>query len=226
MRHEAPLDVCAVVPVKDLVNAKQRLSAVLDGAERRELFRAMVEDVVSALVQVEAFARIVLVTRDIEVLSLARRHGVETLKEPRNLGQTEAVGFAVKSLMQAGPQTLLTVPADIPMVPPVELETLVGAHGPAPAITIAPARDELGSNAVMCSPPDALTFRFGDNSFYPHLASARDSGIEPAIVKCPGIGLDIDVPDDLRTLCRAQGRTRTLQYLANSGIARRLEQTR
>ena len=37
--------IVAAVPVKDLVNAKQRLMPVLDGRERRELARAMLDDV-------------------------------------------------------------------------------------------------------------------------------------------------------------------------------------
>ena len=35
----------AVVPVKDMAGAKQRLSPVLEEAERQSLFRAMLEDV-------------------------------------------------------------------------------------------------------------------------------------------------------------------------------------
>ena len=37
----------AVVPVKDLQHAKQRLAGVLDAAERRALFAAMLEDVLA-----------------------------------------------------------------------------------------------------------------------------------------------------------------------------------
>ena len=67
----------------------------------------------------------------------------------------------------------------------------------APAFTIVPARDDLGSNAVLCTPADAVPLRFGDNSFFPHLAAARAHGIEPNVVRLPRIALDIDTPDDL-----------------------------
>ena len=48
-----------------------------------------------------------------------------------------------------------------------------------------------------------MPLRFGDDSFLPHLAAARALGIEPTIVKLPGIGLDIDQPADLEALRRA-----------------------
>lgn len=215
-------DVCVVVPVKDLVNAKQRLSPVLDKKERYELFTAMLEDVLQTLEQVEAFSRVVVVTRDVSVRTLSLRFGAEILEEAENLGQTEAVNFAVSNLMRTGATSVLTVPADIPLVRPSELENLLRAHRLAPAITIAPARDELGSNAVLCSPPDALELRFGDNSFYPHLERARKIGIEPTIIKSPGLALDVDVPDDLVELCRYPLQTKALAYLRKSGIAKRL----
>ncbi|HEV8472122.1 MAG TPA: 2-phospho-L-lactate guanylyltransferase, partial [Methylomirabilota bacterium] len=41
--------IVAAVPVKDLVNAKQRLMRVLSAAERRELARTMLCDVLRAL---------------------------------------------------------------------------------------------------------------------------------------------------------------------------------
>ena len=43
------MDVLAAVPVKDLVNAKQRLIPLLGADERRALARAMLEDVLAAL---------------------------------------------------------------------------------------------------------------------------------------------------------------------------------
>jgi 2-phospho-L-lactate guanylyltransferase len=49
-----------------------------------------------------------------------------------------------------------------------------------------------------------MPLRFGDDSFLPHLAAARTIGIEPTIVKLPGIGLDIDQPLDIRALLRAE----------------------
>ena len=77
---------------------------------------------------------------------------------------------------------------------------------------------------LFCSPPDAVPLRFGEDSFYPHLDAARAHGIEPLVVRHPGIGMDIDNPVDLITFLRMSPpmRTRTLDFLKQSGIAARL----
>ena len=206
-------DVHAVVPVKDLGNAKQRLAAALDQPARSALFRAMLEDVLDALSGVAALARVVLVTRDPEAVALAERHGAECLIEPENRGHTAAVELAAKALAERGAGALLQVPGDVPRVTAAEIEAVIAAHAPAPAVTIAPSRDHLGSNAVLCSPPDVFPFRFGDDSFHPHLAAARALGIEPAVVERAGLGLDIDTPDDLEAFLASPSDTRTYRLL-------------
>ena len=90
-----------------------------------------------------------------------------------------------------------------PRVTSTEIAAVIDARRPSPSVTIVPAHDERGSNAVLCSPPTVMQLRFGDDSFLPHLTAARALGIEPTIVKLPGIGLDIDQPRDLEALRRA-----------------------
>ena len=75
---------------------------------------------------------------------------------------------------------------------------------------------------MLCSPPGALPFAFGHDSFEPHCRAARARGIAPRIVPLPGLGLDIDTPDDLRALLAGPSAGRTLDYLRESGIAERL----
>ena len=207
------VEVHAVVPVKDLGNAKQRLAGILGQPERTALFRAMLEDVLEALAGAASLAGIVLVTRDAEAMALARRYDAECLIEPENRGHTAAVEFAARALAARGAAALLQVPGDIPRVTSGEIEAVIAAHAPAPAVTIAPSRDHRGSNAVLCSPPDVFPFRFGDDSFHPHLAAACAIGIEPTVVERPGIGLDIDTPGDLEAFLASPSDTRTYRLL-------------
>ena len=130
----------------------------------------------------------------------------------------------MRVLVREGWAGMMTMPGDIPRLSAAEIAATLAAHRPAPAFTIVPAHDELGSNTIICSPPDAVPLRFGDNSFYPHLDAARARGIEPLIVRQPGIGMDIDHPVDLVTFLRMSPAicTRTLAFLEQSGIAGRL----
>ncbi len=212
----------AVVPVKNLEDAKQRLASVLSAGERHGLFRAMLEDVLSALSQSRGLAGVVLVTRDREAIAMAARYGARVLEEEENRGQTAASSFGVRALAAEGVPGMVQLPADIPLVTPEDIDALLQAHGSAPAVTLAPSRDQRGSNAVACSPPEVLPLRFGDDSYIPHLQRARALGIEPGVVHRPGLALDVDSPDDLLAFLATPSRTRAYDYLVRSGIAERV----
>jgi len=214
----------AVVPVKDLAGAKARLSPVLNADERRGLFRAMLRDVLAALGDTPSLDGIALITRDPAAEVLARRFGAEIITEDQNSGQTDAVAHGVSQLIARGVADIMQVPGDVPLATAVEFEQVITAHLPAPAMTIVPARDQQGSNCVICSPPDSVALRFGDNSFFPHLEAAHRAGIQPTICTLPGLGLDIDTPDDLAVLLARQEDTLSHAFLDDSGIAGRLQE--
>lgn len=212
----------AVVPVKDLGAAKERLAGVLAPVERQALFRAMVEDVFAALAAARGLETVAVVTRDVWAEALAARYGARVMPEPANRGHTAAVNHAIAELIANGVRTMLTVPGDVPLATAAEIEALITAHGTAPAMTIAPAADRQGSNAVLLTPPGAVPLRFGPDSFYPHLEAARACGIEPTVVELAGLARDVDTPEDLAAFLAVPSATRTYAYLAASGIAARL----
>jgi 2-phospho-L-lactate guanylyltransferase len=212
----------AVVPVKDLRHAKQRLAGVLSAAERHALFAAMLEDVLAALAASKRLAGILVVTRDPLARDLASSYGARVLIEAENCGHTAASTFGAATLAQEGAVGMLQLPADVPLLTAADIAAVLQAHASAPSITLAPSRDRLGSNAVACSPPDLLPLRFGDDSFFPHLERARALGVEPRIVARPGLALDIDTPADLAAFLATPSTTRAYVYLMHSGIAERI----
>jgi 2-phospho-L-lactate/phosphoenolpyruvate guanylyltransferase len=216
-------DIWAVVPVKDLQGAKQRLADVLSAKERQELFAAMLEDVLCALAASAGLRGILVVTRDPLGQHLAARYGARVLVEQANRGHTAASSLGARTLTQEGVGSMVQVPADLPLLSPDDIAALLGVHGPAPAVTLGPARDERGTNAVVCSPPDLLPLRFGDDSFLPHVRCARSLGIEPQIVRRAALALDIDTPADLATFLAAPSDTLAWTYLSECGISARLE---
>jgi 2-phospho-L-lactate/phosphoenolpyruvate guanylyltransferase len=214
--------IWAVLPVKDIKDAKQRLASVLMPHERAALFRSMLHDVLSALSAAKGLGGVMLVTRDPEVIGIAGHYHACVLLERANQGQTAAVSAGAQALATEGVTGMIAVPADVPLINANDVEQLLSAHGSAPAVSIAPARDRLGSNAVVCTPAQLLPLAFGDNSFYPHLESARGRGIEPRVVDSPAFALDIDRPDDLQAFIELASPTRAQRYLQQNGIDTRL----
>ncbi len=209
------------VPVKDLVNAKQRLVPVLAPDERRALAAAMLEDVLAAVAAAQLDA-VWVVTRDDAVSAVARRFGATVVSEAENRGHTAAVAAAQTRAQSAGATVFATIPGDVPCVTAAEVDTLVGAADPAPAAVFAASRSGLGTNGVALAPADALALRFGEPSFDNHVAAARARGLVPRIVPLPGLSLDIDDADDLAALLAEGHATRSARLVATWNVAARL----
>ncbi len=202
------MGVWAVVPVKELDRAKERLSPVLPPERRRALMLAMLEDVLAALAGTPRLGGLAVVTVDAAARRLAGRYGARIIETGARDGHSGAVAAAARLLAAEGCPSMLTLPGDIPLVTPAEITRLLAAHRPGPAFTIAPSRDEQGSNAIICSPPDAVPLRFGEDSFFPHLRAAEACGIQPTVLRLPGIALDVDTPEDLAAFALVPSATR------------------
>ena len=216
--------VFAAVPVKDLMNAKQRLIPALKPAERHDLAAAMLEDVLDALAAADGLD-VHLVTRDPDILALAWRRGVPCLTESANRGHTEAVAFAQIEAARRGAEAFLTIPGDVPCTTPEEVLALLATAG-APGVTFVPSRSGLGTNAALLSPVDIMPLTFGEPSFANHLEAARARGLAPRVLTLDGIGLDVDAAEDLRLLLVHGASTRAGRLCLARGLAQRLPASR
>ena len=214
----------AILPVKEMAGAKQRLAPLLSPEERIALMQVMLRDVLTALSAAPGLAGIAVVTLDPWVQALAQEHGARIITEGAREGHTGAVTSAAAVLQADGVASILTLPGDIPAAIPMEIEALIAAANASPAFIIAPAHDEQGSNAILMSPPNAVKLRCGEDSYFPHLAASRAAGIVPHILRLPGIAMDIDHPADIArfaSIPEAKG-TQTLAWLTQNGILSRL----
>jgi 2-phospho-L-lactate guanylyltransferase len=216
-------DIWAIIPVKEFDGAKHRLSGLLSPPERRLLAETMLTDMLDAVAGSRLLAGVTIVT-------LGQKIGARIVTEGARDGHTGSVNAGRRLLTGEGRGGMITMPGDIPATRAGEIDAVLSAHLAAPSFTISPAHDDLGSNAVVCSPPESVPLRFGDNSYFPHLDAARLQGIEPTVIRQRGIAMDIDHPVDLALFLRlpqsAGTRTRTLldelgvpALLAERGIA-------
>jgi 2-phospho-L-lactate/phosphoenolpyruvate guanylyltransferase len=208
------MDLWAIVPVKEVDRAKERLAPMLRPATRQALALAMLEDVLAALTATPGIAGLLAVTVDPAAGRLAASYGARLIEAGARDGHTGAVAAAMRLLAAEGRAGMLTLPGDIPLVTPAAVASILAAHPSAPSFTIVPSHDERGSNAIACSPPDAVPLLFGGNSFYPHLQAAAARGIRPNVLHLPGIALDIDNPEDVVSFMRIDAPTRAHAVLA------------
>jgi 2-phospho-L-lactate/phosphoenolpyruvate guanylyltransferase len=149
-----------------------------------------------------------LVTNDPFALDLARQFDFAVITDNENRSETHAIEMATRQCVERGVESTLVIPGDIPLIQTWELEKIVQA-APDEGSVLVPAADGRGSNAVFRRPAGLFPLRFGNDSFKPHLAAARENGKSCVVLSLPGIALDIDNPADLQRLSAAPGETRS-----------------
>ncbi|MFP6836582.1 MAG: 2-phospho-L-lactate guanylyltransferase [Pseudomonadales bacterium] len=210
----------AVVPLKQLEQAKARLADVLSADERRALMLAMARDVLTALSRSKQLTGILIVSRTAEADALAQAFGTERYAESPNANLSQALTQASDYLIsQLQAEGAMIVPADVPLITPEEVDALITDHR---RVTVVPDDQNLGTNCLICSPPNCIDYVFDGRSFKPHVDAAIAANLTPANVQSAGFALDIDTPNDLRTLLDRDRASQTGTYLDKSGIATRL----
>lgn len=205
--------IWAILPIKDLSKAKQRLSGLLSAEERRALGLAMLEDVLNALSRTNGLSGILLVSSDAQACDMAARYGARILPDTASQGLNAAVTAAAHLLAREGVAGALVLHGDIPLARPEEIEALLEALKTAPAMVIVPDAAHDGSNALLVSPPDLIPFRYGAGSFSLHMQEAANCGIGARVLDLPGLAFDVDTPDDLMSLSAAGPASRAQQVL-------------
>jgi 2-phospho-L-lactate guanylyltransferase len=88
-------------------------------------------------------------------------------------------------------------------------------------VTICPAAEDGGTNALLLSPPTAIPFLYGPDSAARHKAAAEAAGVPVRVVNIAGFARDVDSPEDLRWLAGQKIACATRAWLTASGISER-----
>ncbi len=214
----------AVVPFKG-PGGKRRLAPLLDEDERYALARAMLADVLDALLASDGLKGILLVTPDDDATREVAHDRVQRLAEPVAGGLNGALALAQAAAVNGGVARLLVVPADVPLLGPDDVGAVVRAGdalGVGRYAVIAPNTARTGTNALLLCPPDFIDPRFGADSFAAHRKAVAALGVTIAEVARPGLALDVDRPENLAAVLAADPQRRTVELLGALDIGRRL----
>jgi 2-phospho-L-lactate guanylyltransferase len=198
------------------------LAADFDESARTRLTLAMLADMVAAARAARAVDAVYVVSGDAALLDHAQAFGAHTLvetpggrgldvrrahghgagadAEPRG-GLNRAVFHAASGLAERGVARLLTIPGDVPLIAPAEIDELF-AEAASSSVVLVPSASGSGTNGLLTAPPSALCPQFEGESLAAHQRACRAAGLAHAVRPAPGFALDIDTIDDLRTLVR------------------------
>jgi 2-phospho-L-lactate/phosphoenolpyruvate guanylyltransferase len=154
-------------------------------------------------------------------MDLARKYDFEIIPDPANPGETGAIEMATQVCVERGVDFTLVIPADIPLVQSAELNEIM-AQAPQDGSVLVPAADGRGTNAALRRPANLFPLKFGNDSFQPHLAAARETGKTCIVLRLPGMALDIDSPADLQQLAATPGSSRAQSLIRDWGLDNQL----
>ena len=190
------IEIIAIVPMKPLSEGKSRLARALSAEERANISMGMLFRVLSAL-KGASIDFVWVVGGDERVGELAQSLGGTWLEE---LGSdlNDTLGKAILRAFERG-KSALYVAGDLPFVKSSDIHSFIQASRGAGNVTLAPARRDGGTNAMLI--PKGVNFRpeLGRMSFSKHLAQAAVLETSVAIAYSPGLGLDLDLVDDLES---------------------------
>jgi 2-phospho-L-lactate guanylyltransferase len=199
----------AILPVKRVAHAKQRLGASIDDQLRKRLAHAMVSDVLHAVLHTASIERTFVVTNEPSIAAEARAQGALVLADTAEDGQSAAVAIGIARALAEEFERVLCIPGDCPALEPDELELLLAPEAaerrPARAgrgaeVVIVPDRHGTGTNGLLFTPPGAIAPSFGPGSCARHRALAKAAGAACRLEHPPSLLLDIDTGEDLAAL--------------------------
>ncbi len=201
------MNTVAIIPVKRLEDAKQRLAPSVQLGNRRALVESMFSDAMLALRRVASIDQIFVVTSDPVASQIAAGHNTIVVEDTAS-SHSEAAQLGIRRALATGATRALLVPGDCPLIDPAELEQLIARPVPERSVLIVPDRHGEGTNALLLTPPDAMTPAFGEGSRKRHTELAIAQGATPEVIGVPSLALDIDTPEDLDELLEMFATTR------------------
>jgi len=193
-----------LIPIKNLANAKQRLSTALGPAERCRLATRMMERTLQIATKVTLADRIAVVTSYPPAMDRARAAGLEIIAETEQFSESDSVDFASREVMQRGASAVLRIPTDLPLITSEDIDSILATDSGRTEVILVPSRDGTGTNAIFRRPPDIFPSLFGQDSLQRHRAAALAAGIPCRIVENPNVAFEVDHPEDLEA-CRRAG---------------------
>jgi 2-phospho-L-lactate guanylyltransferase len=192
----------AIVPVKPLRLGKSRLADTLSEDERADLNGRLLVHTLTALAAIPEIEHVLVISRDLAALALARSHGARTVQENGTPQLNVALARATLVVKNYHTHGVLIVPADLPLLTSQDVRLMLERAVDPPVVVIAPDRHKEGTNGLLICPVGLIEYEFGPGSFQKHIAQAQKAGARLEIVDLPSLALDMDLPEDLEQVSR------------------------
>jgi 2-phospho-L-lactate guanylyltransferase len=191
--------VCfAIVPYRERPDLKSRLADQLGPAQRLQLARTMLGQVLDALLHARSVQTVLLAGDAAPPPDFARRLEVEHLETSESLD--DSVRRACHAAAARGATEVIIVLADLPTLTPQLIDQMIARGRALPGAAraaLASCQHQDGTNLLWLTPAAPIDFAYGKGSRARHLQTLREQGY--AVVEFPSIR-DVDSREDMAAL--------------------------
>ena len=156
----------------------------------------MLQEVLNTLSNSKLISKIVLVSKDEEVLKLGRQFDAIEIFDNES-GVNDAISLADQYLSDKKFDCSVIFPQDIPIMTSYDIDNLLGFVKSERSVIIVPSRQFNGTNALVRCPADIMETKYdmGSYTFQMDAATTKTKNISIALIR--RIMLDIDDKSDL-----------------------------
>ena len=205
-------DIYAIIPINTFENAKSRLSPFLTPEERKNLLKAMLEDV--TVVLKKYVDKVVIISRDEEVLSFGEKLNLTTIKENENSNLNKGIEQAM-DYCKLKAKKVVIMPSDVPLLGKTNVKMLIDSSKQIKFI-IVPSKGG-GTNMIIMK-PKAIKMKFGEFSYQKHVNLAEKKKLNPIVHDSFFMALDVNTTEDLGEIMVHGNGTKTKEYLKSLKI--------
>lgn len=200
--------MAALVPIRNRVDGKRRLSAEFHPSDRRILIETMARHVVTTLVRSGVVSRVMVISRDPDFIDdvLPDIDNVALIHQAEHAsGLNAGLELGRQWALVRGVSRLLILSGDLPLLAEDDIRELGSRSSP---IVLASDRSGRGTNGLVLNQHRApgpnliarFPFRFGADSLGKHVDEGAHLRVPVEVVLTPGTGHDLDTPEDWKVL--------------------------
>ena len=205
------MNIYAIVPVKTLASSKKRLAKLLTVDERMKLSEVMLYDVLDSVCNCESIDKVIVVSKDERVLSIAREFGTMVVREEEEIGVNAAVALTDNICKHS--DASIVIPQDLPLILSSDIDMLCDSAKEKNCVIITPSHRYDGTNALLRKPPNVIKTHYDEDSYEIHVQKAKEHKVPVKIVMNRRLMLDLDEPNDITHIISSNSSSRTVSYL-------------
>ncbi len=200
-------DCLIVVPMKSLDESKSRLEKYIPREIINKIVLKLFLNTITIIQKttnsIEKNYKLAVVTKSNEIVNLIKKKNLTIIDDTSASFLSDSIRISSIWAKNNGFSSICIIPADIANPDLSDLITLFSYPKKNRSAVICPSYD-LGTNAMIISPPNSISYDYGKNSFLKHLESANNAGLNPVILNLKSLKYDIDNFNDLKNLFKTQ----------------------